>query len=154
MMDAVIQLVMAFIGTGAFVMMCNMRRDRILIVSLSGMLCWAAYLAASRLWHGVFVPSLAASAFAATCSEMLARKFKAPVTIFLIPSIISLVPGGSLFYTMSLTVSRQWEASVRHGYLTIDCALGISVGVSLVTAVFAMMANVKRRHGQKRGGVM
>lgn len=147
-MNTLIQLAMALIGTIGFSMMCSLRPRLIFVSSLGGMACWAAFLVAERFMPGVFMPSLAASAFAAVCAEQMARTFKAPATIFLVPAIIVLVPGSSLFYTMSWTVRRQWEMAGQYGYRTIGYVLGISIGVSIVLALYTMIGNLKRGRGK------
>ena len=84
---------------------------------------------------GVFLPSVVAAAFASIYSEAMARVEKAPATVFYIPALIPLVPGGSLFYTMSYAVVSEWEKVHSYASSTLYCAMGIAVGMSLVLSV-------------------
>lgn len=80
----------------------------------------------------VFISSLFASAFAAIYSEVIAKIRKAPTTLFLIISVVVLIPGGSLYYTMSYAVQRQWQYAAMYGSKTVQCALGLAIGMSLI----------------------
>ena len=67
--------------------------------------------------------------------EDMARVEKAPATVFYIPALIPLVPGGSLYYAMSYAVRSDWDMVGRYGSATFYCALGIACGMSIVLAM-------------------
>ena len=104
MLNTILQLVMAFIGSMGFSIIFRLRRQLIIPASLGGFFSWAIYLLCSNGIDGVFVPCLIASAFAALYSEILARLMKAPVTLFILPAVVPLIPGSSLYYAMSSAV--------------------------------------------------
>ncbi len=93
-----IQLAMAFAGSLGFCMMFRLRAGLLVPASLGGLFCWAIYLTETQYVEGIFLPAFLASAFAATYAEVLARKLKAPATLFLIPAVVPLVPGSGLYY--------------------------------------------------------
>ena len=87
--------------------------------ALGGVLTWVIYVIANTWGFDVFISSLFASAFAAIYSEVIAKIRKAPTTLFLIISVVVLIPGGSLYYTMSY-------AAVSYTHLTFtDFTAGI-----------------------------
>ena len=143
--DAAIQLVTAGIGALGFSLIFNVRRDLLAATTLGGILDWGVYLIASWFWGGVFLPSVAAAAFASLYSEAVARMKHAPATVFYIPALIPLVPGGSLYYTMSYAVLRDWEQVRSFGGDTIYCALGIAVGMGLVLSVDFTVRKISMR---------
>ena len=61
---------------------------------------------------------------------------KAPATVFLIPSIIPLVPGGRLYYTMRAIVDGDADSAKIYAMETIVIALGIAVGIVVISLVF------------------
>ena len=69
-------------------------------------------------------------------AEVLARVVKAPATVFLIPSIIPLVPGGRLYYTMRAIVDGDADNAKSYAMETIVIALGIAVGIVVISLVF------------------
>ena len=138
-MKILLQLMMAFMGSMGFAVLFNIRKERILPASLGGLIEWGIYLLSAKYVAGVFVPGLIASAFSAIYAEVLARCFKAPATVFFIPAIIPLIPGSSLYYTMSYAVQEEWGLAMEYGLATAQCALSIGVGISLVWSVNHML---------------
>ena len=108
------------------------------------------YLLLSQFNGDVFLSNFIATLFAALVSEVLARVFKAPSTIFLVPAIIVFVPGGSLYYTMDGIVSGDIASAVSYGKAAGLSLLGIAVGISVVTALFQIIHPVKGKAGLKR----
>lgn len=148
----VMQLATALTGSLGFCLIFRLRGRLLLPASVGGAFCWAVYLLGSRHFGGTFLPSLIASAFAAVYAELLARFLKAPATLFFISAAIPMVPGSTLYYAMSYAVQGEWEISSQYGTLTVQCALGIAIGISLVWAVCDMLGKLfeMRRRG-KRG---
>ena len=80
--------------------------------------------------------SNAVAALAATIyGEIMARLQKAPVSIYAIPSIIPLVPGGSLYYTMAALMNGDNAEFMRRGSDTLMIALGIAIGIISVSVI-------------------
>ena len=134
----VVQLITAFFGALGYAIVCNLRKELQLWSAFGGFLCWGTYLLTQHLLGGEFISCLLAAAVAEIYSEVLARLLHAPATLFTAPSVIPLVPGGSLFNTMRAAVANDWAAAWQYGILTIQCALAIAVGISLVWAVLFM----------------
>ena len=131
-----IQLAMAFVGSLGFCMMFRLRAGLLVPASLGGLFCWAVYLTGAQYVEGIFLPSFIASAFAATYAEVLARKLKAPATLFLIPAVVPLVPGSGLYYTISYAVQGDLEVSAGYGTQTLQFVLGIACGMCIIWALF------------------
>ena len=130
------QLVTAGLGSLGFALMFNVRRGLLAQAVLGGILDWGVYLLASEFFNGnVFLSSVAAAVFATIYAETMARIMKAPATIFYLPTVVPLIPGGSLFYTMSYAVLNEWDMVRSYGSSTNYCALGIAAGMSLVLSV-------------------
>lgn len=136
MWTTVIQLVTALIGSLGFCMMFRLRAGLLLPAAVGGFLCWGVYLFAGSYLEGIFLPSFLASAFAAMYAEILARKMKAPATLFLIPAVVPLVPGGGLYYTISYAVQGEVERSGMYGVQTLQFVLGIAGGMCIIWALF------------------
>ena len=131
-----IQLAMAFAGSLGFCMMFRLRAGLLVPASLGGLFCWAIYLTGAQYVEGIFLPAFLASAFAATYAEVLARKLKAPATLFLIPAVVPLVPGSGLYYTISYAVQGKLEISAGYGTQTMQFVLGIACGMCIIWALF------------------
>lgn len=132
MKNVILQLIMAFIGSLGFSLLLRVRRALWLAGSLGGILCWGCYLLVYFYTDHIFASGLMASAFAAIYSEIFARWKKAPTLLFVIPSVVPLIPGSSLYYTMSAVVSGNAEEVSKYGSLTLQYALSIAAGISIV----------------------
>ena len=136
MMKAMIlQLVTAFLASYGFSMVFGLRRRFLLPAGLGGLLCWGLYLGMGTLAHSEFLSCLIASAFAVIYAEVLARSLKTPATLFVVPAILPLVPGGSLYHAMSYAVHGDLAQARSSGIDTLLMALAIAAGLSLVLAL-------------------
>ena len=128
----------AFIGSLGFSMMFQNHGMKLFLSALGGGLTWAFYLLLDQIDFSYHIAYFFSAVAAALYAELMARKCKAPATIFLIPSIVPLIPGGSLYYTMLFAVSGDVEAFTERGMQTLNIAISIAVGVVLVSVLFKL----------------
>ncbi len=143
MIDVILQLTYAFVGSLGFALLFNIKLKRLLPASLGGMLAWGVYLLINYLIGNLFFAVFSASAFAAFYSEISARILKAPTTVFTIPALIPLVPGSSLFYTMQNAVLSDWDKVLDYALETVIFIGAITLGLSIVSALFKMFIKKK-----------
>ena len=134
MRETMIQLAAAFFGALGFAELFGMRRRYLLPSSLGGLLAWGVYLLLAERFGG-FAVCLAAAAFGVLYAEALARIYKTPATLFLIPTVIPLVPGGALYYSMDSAVRGDLEMARVYGSQTLNTALAIAAGMSFALAI-------------------
>ena len=134
MREMLIQLAAALCGSFGFALLFNHKGRNIAVATLGGVLTWGVYLLCESFSENLFLLNLLAAAFAAAYSEAMARVCKTPATAFLMTSIIPLVPGGSLYYTLLYVISKEEEAAQLYGVNTLLTATGIAVGLVLVSA--------------------
>ena len=135
MKQMILQLLAAFCGSLGFSILFGLRRRYWLPSSLGGLLAWAVYLLAQRLLGLPFLSNLAAAAFSVLYAELLAHLLRCPATLFITPAILPLVPGSELYYAMRSAVSGNAALARAHGAATLNAALAIAAGISLVLAV-------------------
>ncbi len=127
MVENIIAVISAVVGTVGFSFMLRLRKHRLPIIAVSTALCYSVYLLGVYLSFEDFISNFLASVFAAFASEFLARKIKAPVTVFLIPTILPLVPGSSLYYTIEAVFKSDFDTALTH-----FSALGMTIGAILL----------------------
>lgn len=140
-----VQLGSAFIGTLGFSLIFKVPKNLLFGTSFGGMISWFIYLILEYVMGGLFLPYMLASIATALYSEVLARIRKVPATVFLIPALIPSIPGGTLYYTMSNVVQKDWIGVQRYGFLTIQYGLAIAIGISSVQAVEMIGTLLKKR---------
>lgn len=134
----------AFLGCGAFCFIFELRRWwYILSAAISGAVGWFVYLSLSDLTD--VSRYLLATIAVAALSEIFARLYKTPATVFLIIGIIPLVPGGGIYYTMEALINGDLPLFVRYGMETAASAGAIAVGCSLVSSVARIAVVLRRR---------
>ena len=126
------QLFFALISTAAFCLLWHLPLRHLPLASLGGAASWGIYLLLSAWLDNIFYIVLLVSIFSAAYAEITARRVRAPATLFLIPALIPLVPGSSLYYTMLALVQDNTAGVHSYGMLTVKWVIGIAAGISLV----------------------
>ena len=71
-----------------------------------GMIGWAVYLIVEVFNDGILMKNFLAAVAVALVSQAMARHFKAPVILFVIPGILPMVPGSR--YVPHRLLDRLW----------------------------------------------
>ena len=100
--------------------------------SLGGALCWGCYLLMFDVTQHIFASALWHLLLRQFTQRYLRGKKMAPTLLFVIPSVVPLIPGSSLYYTMSAAVSGNTREISEYGSLTLQYALSIAAGISIV----------------------
>ncbi len=147
----VLQLATAFLGSLGFSLLFHIRGAKLLFAALGGLLSWGFYLWVRGFAGSLLVSNILASCFSAAYAELMARLLKAPATIFIIPSVIPLVPGGSLYYAMYSAVAGDAEALSGYGFETWNIALGLAIGMAAVTSICNLLTVLRRQRRRPSG---
>ena len=139
MKDAVIQILMGVLGTLGFNILFHIRGRKLLFATLGGLISWTVFLAAAPVLPGESARYFLAAAIITVYGELLARLEKTPTTTFLVPSVVPLIPGSSLYYTMNYALNRQWSAFAYRALYTVELALSIAMGILVVTTAFRLI---------------
>lgn len=148
-----IQLVSAFVGSFAFCALFGVKGRKLLWGAAGGMLSWAIYLIIGLTYPNDVISYLASSFVITIYVEIVSRIKKTPTTVFLVSSLIPLIPGGSLFYTMQHALRGEYTLFAQRGLYTLAAAgtlaLGILFASSLTRPVFALLSykNSKKKRG-------
>lgn len=143
MMDVMIQLLMAFLGTMGFGMMFRVKWDRLLLCSLGGLLSWAVFLVMGLCFQQEAPSYFFASVAVTIYAEILARVVKCPTTVFLVVSEVPLIPGGSLYRAMSSFMAQDYAAFSQQGFNTLIYAGAIAVGMLFPMSVFQLVRRTR-----------
>ena len=106
------------------------------------------YILVRNIIDDVFIPSLAASLWAAIYAEIAARIMKAPANQYLIVGLIPLLPGAPLYYTLSAAFDSDWKAASAYGNSTMLFVLGIAVGISSVCGCDDIIRRLKNKKAE------
>lgn len=135
MLDHIIQTLMGAIGAVGFAVLFNVRGKKLGLMFLGGAVDWTIYLLLTCNGHSVFTGMFFATVSAAVFSEILARVLKIPVLMSLVPMLIPLIPGGSLYRTMSTFVRGENQDFLHYARQTVTEAGAIALGIIAVAAI-------------------
>ncbi len=129
------------IGTLGFCLFFMIRRDKLIYGCIGGLLTSLFFCICSDLGLSVLMRNLIPTIVGTLYAEVIARIVKAPTTVFLIPAVIPLTPGGTLYYTMSAIVEGDMVKAQQQGEITLLVALGIAVGIVFISVIFYQLTN-------------
>lgn len=145
------QIVMSLLSSIGFGILFNLRGRRLMLAGLGGMLGWTLYLILYHYTGQEVVCYGLATIVTTLYSQALARIVKSPATLFLVPSVVPMLPGGYLYYTMLFAVQGSWEQFLSEGVLTLSTAAAIAVGIMVGSSLYTTLLAVKRMlTGEKR----
>ena len=150
MESAIIQMIAGMLGSLGFSLVFNLGKKHLIPAALGGFIAWGVYLLCMSVsWMGVLMSTIAASLVSQIYSEVLARIYKAPTTVFAIPAVVPLIPGGSLYNTMYAAVIKDWVQFRYYGVQTLLGTLGISIGLSFVAGILYIVVNHAKKKASK-----
>ena len=149
-MGYVLQLAAAFSGSLGFALLFQVRRGKLLLASLGGLLAWAVYLALGSMIPQDVPRFFIASVVLTIYGEILARVVKCPATLFLVTAAVPLIPGGSLYHTMRYFVAGDFAACSAQGLNTLLLALAIAAGMIVPTSLFQLIRRIRIWQAKKK----
>ena len=139
----IIQIVGAAIGVIFGSIYLEAPRQHLGVAGVVGGLGWAGYLLALQR----FDPSIAtfiSGLIIASLSHGLARRVKAPVTLFLIPGFLPLVPGVSLYHAV-YEFMKGSSLGTAHLLNTFQVAGMIALSIFLIDSLVKMGERLNRK---------
>lgn len=144
-----IQILSGCVGTVGFGILFNIRGRRLLAAGLGGLLSWLLYVLLCRLIQSEALCYFLVALILGVYSGLLARILKTPAISFVITSLIPLIPGGSLYYTMASAYEGDPAAFLEKAISTLSLsaalALGIIVSAALTKGLYRLFPRHKRR---------
>lgn len=135
--------IFAFISTVGFSVLFNVPKKSIFYAGLTGGIGWTLYMYIKELTLSATFAIFIASTFVGILGELFARIDKKPVTTFVIPGIVPLVPGYIIYLSMVNLINQDFNTAAKFGTEAVFTSGAISVGIILVTS-FAKIMKRKR----------
>ncbi len=130
-MNMLFQVIAAAIGVIAFAVLFRAPRKYYLDCGIAGGIGWLIYLLVMGQGFSSMVASLVSTLVLTILSRILSVIRLAPVTIFLITSIFTLVPGAGIYYTAYYLMIDNLAMAAMKGVETLKVAGAISLGILL-----------------------
>lgn len=132
--EMLFQLLCSFFGTIAFSILYQVPRKYYISCGMTGATGWMIYRVmvqgvtpAIASFFGVLVVVL--------MSRMLTVRMKCPITIFLVPGIIPLVPGEGIYFTAYYLVTNQLYLAAEKGIESVKIAFAIVLAIVFIVSI-------------------
>ena len=145
-----IQMLAAVIGTIGFSLIFRVRTIHLPYVAFGGLLTYFVYYSLEQIGWNLFLISFLGAVAGAVYSEFAARLRKAPVIVFVLPSMVPIIPGGSLYRTMNSLINEDYGALYNNFGGTISIGLGMAGGIVAVSVVAAVAVSISESVKHKR----
>ena len=146
------QIVTGVVGSLGFSVLFNIKGSKLAAIAIGSGMGWLLFLLLNHGLHSeplaYFIVALVISLYA----EIAARVLKAPTTIFITPSLMPLIPGASLYYTMTYALDRDTSRFLGKAIDTLALASALALGVILSAIVMRLITKIfltKPIHHQK-----
>lgn len=146
--EILIAFIAAFIACTGFNILFENKGKYIFFSSLGGALAWAVYVYC-RL-DSIALASFLSGAFCAAYAEIMAKIHKSPATIFLIISILPMVPGADIFNMMKAAVFSDKSLMLRSLNNTLTISGYIALGIIIVFSLVVLGKNILRNLRKKK----
>ncbi|MGN0641935.1 MAG: threonine/serine exporter family protein [Huintestinicola sp.] len=140
----VIPCICSFIACFALGVQFNIRSGHLIAASVGSVVSQLLYSVLSENGISEMVCYFFAAAAVSIYSEVMARRFKAPVNMYLIIGIIPLVPGGLMFYSMLALVSGDNDTLLERLTEAFGAAGAIAMGIFAVSSIVRIITETIR----------
>ncbi len=134
-----IQISAGLIGSLCFGVLFNIRGKKLIAAAFGGFLSWGLFLLLSRIIPSEPVNYFIVAAVVSMYSEIMARILKTPATPIVTTSLIPLIPGGSLYYTMAYVFESDFSKFIEKALSTLKLASALALGIIVVTAISQLL---------------
>lgn len=140
----ILSIVSAFISTIGFSIVFHAQRKHLLICGGIGAISWTTYLLLNRDNQSSVLASFLSTLIVAALSYILAKKRKAPITVFMIAGIIPLVPGLGLYRMMAALLEENYSLALSYASLTFEIA-GVIAGAIVIISLLPLLWRKPRK---------
>ncbi|WP_173677112.1 threonine/serine exporter family protein [Sulfobacillus sp. hq2] len=129
------QSLFAGLTTIAFGFLYQVRASLLWISGVIGAIAWAASMAVHLMPGAGLLGDFAGAFVVGSLAELAALWKKKPVTIFVVPAIISFVPGYLVYESMVAFLKNNFNAGLHFGLTAVFAAAALGLGLALATAL-------------------
>lgn len=149
-MDMVWQCIGGLIAVIGFGSVLGVPRRYLIWGGIDGAVGWLVYLVADQATESVLLSTFIGAAVISVGAHICARVFKTPVTLFLIPANMTLVPGAGMYRVVYYILRSEDEMSGFYLQQTLQIAGMIAVAIFVVNIVLGNFMSGMRGIRKKR----
>lgn len=145
----IIQVIAAAVGTIAFALLFGVPRKYYMTCGVIGGTGWFLYLfMTKRMGMTAVEATFIATVIVVLMSRFSAVKERCPATIFSVPGIFPLIPGGGIYWTAHYIVLNQYNMAMESGIESVKAAFALVLGIIVV---FELPQKIFKIHMKEKG---
>lgn len=134
--ELLINGICAFIGSAAFGILFNIPKHYYVGCGITGAAGWCIYLILDKyIGVSTSISSFFGTLVVVLIARMLTVRMKCPITIFLVPGVIPMVPGAILYHTTYYLVVNELGMAATKGLEAVKVSFGIVLGIAIVLSI-------------------
>lgn len=141
--------IFALISTIGFCVLFNVPKKSIFYGGLTGAIGWTLYIYIKDITLSPTFSVFIAATLVGILGEIFARIDKKPVTTFVIPGIVPLVPGYTMYLSMVNLINQDLYEAATLGTEAVATSGAISVAIIIVTSAAKINKRKKRQIEKK-----
>lgn len=134
-LDTLVEILAAFAGTIGYGALFNVRGKKLILAGLGGMGGWIVFLLLNSVIKNEIICCLIVAVLTSAYSEMLARILKTPASTFYIATLMPLIPGSALYYSINAAVGGDMPGFIYHISRTVQFAAALSAGIIVANTI-------------------
>ena len=146
MLEILIKTLSSILVSYCFGIVFNVRGKKIILSAIAGGVTWFVYDCMMYIKGNETIAYFLSAVCLTIYAEKMARLSKSTVTTYLIVGLIPIVPGGGIYYTLfyilSINISKATEAGIQTLMLTGALAFGI-LFVSSIYSTYGKLKELK-----------
>lgn len=142
----ILQILGSFLAVVAFCFLLGVPGKFIPYAGMIGALGWALFLVLRDASFSMGIATFFSGCLISLCGQILARLLKTPVTVFVIPGILPLVPGAGMYHIASSIISSDAAQTSFYVTETLTIAGMIAVSIIVVDSIFRLLPWRSRPH--------
>lgn len=138
-----IQILGAIIAIAAFAILLETPKQYIWYAGLTGGIGGGSYLITMAIGANEAIAYFISALMVTVVSNIFARIFRTPVTVFLIAGILPTVPGAGIYQVAYHMIMGNQEQTLYYFMQTVKFAGAISLGIFVTETMFRWHKNLK-----------
>ena len=135
----------AFSSIIAFSIVFGMPKNLLKYATIVGVVSWVIYSYLLYIEVDIVLQAFITGLIVAGMSHIFARVLKAPVTIFLVPGILPLVPGGPIYRSVYYFINDNSNLGNMYFTQTLQIAGAIAMAIFIMDSVFRQTRRYSKR---------
>ena len=147
--EALTHFIVCSVASAAFSVFFHPPYKHVPFAGIVGGFGWLIYIVLTHFGMDAGFSSFFATIALTALSRFFAFHRKAPITVFLIPGIIPLVPGISIYQTGYYMFMSESQKAIQYAANTFSIAIAIALGMALTLSLPQVLFSFTRKKNTK-----